>query len=174
MTMASGSPITSTMGVPGHNSRVTTWTAAAQAEHRPGRGATDRPCPPQDAAAIARAADLRAELREAASAAAEAAARARSVAELLDEALAALTGADIAPALVPIPLSAARHEADRLSAREREVLVLVAEGRTNKAIAEVLYVSPNTVKTHITSLLHKLRVDSRVQLAAIATTQGLH
>jgi DNA-binding CsgD family transcriptional regulator len=173
MTMANGSPILPSTEAPAGNSRVLTWTAAAQIEHRPGRGVTDRPCPP-DGAAIARAADVRAELREAASAAAEAAARARSVAELLDEALAALTGADIAPVRVPISLSAARHEGDRLSAREREVLVLVAEGRTNKAIAEALFVSPNTVKTHVTSLLHKLRVDSRVQLAAIATTQGLH
>ena len=159
---------------PAGNSRVLTWPGAVQAEHRPCRGVTDRPCPPSDGATIARAADLRAELRQAASAAAEAAARARSVADLLDEALAALNDADIAPALVPIPLSSTRHQADRLSAREREVLVLVAGGRTNKAIAEALYVSPNTVKTHVTSLLHKLRADSRVQLAAIATQYGLH
>ena len=158
---------------PAGNSRVLTWPGAVQAEHRPCRGVTDRPCPPSDGATIARAADLRAELRQAASAAAEAAVRARSVADLLDEALAALTGADIAPSLVPVPLSAARHEADRLSAREREVLVLVAEGRTNKAIAEALFVSPNTIKTHITSLLHKLQADTRVQLATIATTRGL-
>ena len=158
---------------PAGNSRVLTWPAV-QAEHRLGRGATDRHCPPQDGAAIARAADLRAELREAASAAAEASASARSVADLLDEALAALNDANIAPALVPIPLSAARREADRLSAREREVLVLVAEGRTNKAIAEALFVSPNTVKTHVTSLLHKLQADTRVQLATIATMHGLH
>lgn len=172
MTIANGSPTVPSPETPSGNSRVLTWPAVAQAEHRPGPGATDCPCPP-DEAAIARAADLRAELREAASAAAEAAARARSVAELLDEALAALTCTDIAPALVPVPISAARHETDRLSAREREVLVLVAGGRTNKAIAEALYVSPNTVKTHITSLLHKLRADSRVQLAAIATQYGL-
>ncbi len=53
------------------------------------------------------------------------------------------------------------------------MLALVAEGRTNKAIAEALFVSPNTVKTHVASLLNKLGVDSRVQLAAIATEQGL-
>jgi two-component system NarL family response regulator len=60
-----------------------------------------------------------------------------------------------------------------LSPREREVLALVAAGQTNKAIASALYVSPNTVKTHVTALLHKLQADSRVQLAAIATKQGL-
>src|SRR5215213_123573 len=100
MTMANGSPFMPSTDAPAGNSRVLTWPAAVQAEHRPGRGVADRPCPPQDAAAITRAADLRAELREAASAAAEAAARARSVAELLDEALAALNDANIAPALV--------------------------------------------------------------------------
>src|SRR3954447_19434856 len=102
MTMANGSPIMLSTEAPSGNSRVLAWPAA-HAEHRRGRGVTDRPCPPQDGAAIACAADLRAELREAAIAA-EAAARARSVAELLDEALAALTDADIAPTLVPIPL----------------------------------------------------------------------
>lgn len=56
----------------------------------------------------------------------------------------------------------------RLSPREREVLALVAEGCSNKAIAEVLFVSPNTVKTHVGALLTKLEVDTRVQLAALA------
>ena len=102
---------------------------------------------------------------------AEAAARARSLTELLDEALAVLTDGAV---LAPTPSEALRRETDTLSPREREVLALVAEGRTNKAIAEALYVSPNTVKTHVTSLLHKLRADTRVQLAAIATRQGLH
>jgi DNA-binding CsgD family transcriptional regulator len=51
------------------------------------------------------------------------------------------------------------------------VLALVAEGRSNKAIAEALYVSPNTVKTHVASLLHKLGAQTRVQLAAIAARQ---
>jgi DNA-binding NarL/FixJ family response regulator len=37
-----------------------------------------------------------------------------------------------------------------------------------------LYVSPNTVKTHVSSLLHKLQADTRVQLAAIATRQRLY
>src|SRR5215210_4872095 len=163
MTMANESPIVPSTAAPAGNSRVLIWPDAVHAERRPDRGVTDRPCPQPDRAALARAADLRVELSEAA-----------SVADLLGEALAALSDADIAPTPVPVPVSTARHEADRLSAREREVLVLVAEGRTNKAIAEALFVSPNTIKTHITSLLHKLQADTRVQLATIATTQGLH
>lgn len=55
-----------------------------------------------------------------------------------------------------------------LSPREREVLALVAAGHTNKAIAEALYLSPNTIKTHVSSLLTKLRAGTRVQLAVIA------
>ena len=61
----------------------------------------------------------------------------------------------------------------RLSPREREVLALVAEGHSNKAIAEVLFVAPSTVKTHVTSLLTKLKADNRVQLATIAVQRGL-
>lgn len=123
---------------------------------------------------IGATADVRTALREAAFATAEAAARARALAALLDEALAVLTDGETAPVRAPTPSEASQREADALSPREREVLALVAEGRTNKAIAAALFVSPNTVKTHVTSLLHKLRADTRVQLAAIATKQGLH
>jgi DNA-binding NarL/FixJ family response regulator len=60
-----------------------------------------------------------------------------------------------------------------ISPRERDVLALVVEGRSNKDIAEALYVSPNTVKTHVASLLNKLSANTRSQLAAIALRQGL-
>ncbi len=53
------------------------------------------------------------------------------------------------------------------------MLNLVADGRSNKAIAEVLFVAPSTVKTHVTSLLTKLGADNRAQLAAIATQRQL-
>ena len=107
-------------------------------------------------------------------AAAEAAARALSLAERLDEALRTLTAQESSPALAPALPAISSSATDALSPREREVLSLVAAGYTNKAIAEALYVSPNTVKTHVASLLNKLQADSRVQLAAIATSRGLH
>jgi DNA-binding NarL/FixJ family response regulator len=118
--------------------------------------------------------DARMVLRDAAAAAEEAALRAHALAALLDETLAALS----APAPAPAPEAMISAHAllpggNSLSSREREVLALVAEGHTNKAIGEALFVSPNTVKTHVTSLLHKLQADSRVQLAAIATRQEL-
>jgi DNA-binding NarL/FixJ family response regulator len=107
-------------------------------------------------------------LREVVSAAAEAAARARSVAELLDEALAELQNVGMAPGIAPDRSRRFPRQSSRLSVRERQVLALVAEGQTNKAIASLLYVSPNTVKTHVASLLNKLQADSRAELAAIA------
>jgi DNA-binding NarL/FixJ family response regulator len=128
----------------------------------------DRSSTTPDRATLAHAVvEVRRALEEAAVATAEAAARASSVAE----ALAALSGErEISGWLGPSPPPGADAA---LSPREREVLALVAAGQTNKAIADALYVSPNTVKTHVSSLLHKLRADTRVQLAAIATKHGL-
>jgi two-component system, NarL family, response regulator LiaR len=56
----------------------------------------------------------------------------------------------------------AMEEAD-LSARELEVLRLIAKGLSNQEIASALYVSVNTVKTHITNLFYKLEVTRRTQ-----------
>ena len=50
-----------------------------------------------------------------------------------------------------------------VSEREYEVLTLLASGRTNKEIAESLFISPNTVKTHLASLYGKLEVSRRTQ-----------
>jgi DNA-binding NarL/FixJ family response regulator len=55
-----------------------------------------------------------------------------------------------------------------LSARESEVLALVATGMTNKAIAEALFVSENTVRTHLKSVFRKLDVSNRSQALARA------
>jgi DNA-binding NarL/FixJ family response regulator len=132
------------------------WLVAGDARNRPGTTI-----------------DARTALYEAASAAAEAAARALSLAQLLEEVLAELPEAEVAVVRTD-PQVADPCGPDWLSPREREVLALVTAGRTNKAIASALYVSPNTVKTHVTSLLHKLRADSRVQLATIATRHCPH
>lgn len=52
-----------------------------------------------------------------------------------------------------------------LSAREREVLGLLAEGLTDRQIAETLTISPRTVETHVSSVLHKLRAKNRSDAA---------
>jgi DNA-binding NarL/FixJ family response regulator len=62
---------------------------------------------------------------------------------------------------------------DELSPRELEVLALVAQGNNNREIAEALYLSPLTVKTHVSRILAKLRARDRVQLVVIAYQAGL-
>ena len=63
--------------------------------------------------------------------------------------------------------------APELSPREREVLALLADGHDNTEIARRLYLSPSTVKNHVSKLLEKLGVDNRVQAATTAIRGGL-
>lgn len=60
-----------------------------------------------------------------------------------------------------------------LSQRELEVLKLMVEGYSNPEIAAALYLSPNTVKTHVRGIMNKLAVDDRVQAAVVALRSGL-
>ncbi len=60
-----------------------------------------------------------------------------------------------------------------LSPREGEVLQLVAKGATNKEIADSLFISENTVKTHLRSIMEKLHLANRSQAAAYAVKRGL-
>jgi DNA-binding NarL/FixJ family response regulator len=60
-----------------------------------------------------------------------------------------------------------------LSARELDVLRLVAEGRDNADIAAALFISPKTVKNHISNILMKLQIDNRIQAAVYAVRRGL-
>jgi two-component system, NarL family, response regulator NreC len=62
---------------------------------------------------------------------------------------------------------------DRLTAREREVLQLIAEGRTNRQIATLLEVTPKTVDTHRTRLMHKLDLHDTAALTRFAMRHGL-
>ena len=60
-----------------------------------------------------------------------------------------------------------------LTARELEVLALVAEGRSNRQVADALFISAKTASVHVSNILAKLGVASRVEAAAVAHRLGL-
>ena len=65
------------------------------------------------------------------------------------------------------------RSADLLTAREREVLALIAQGMPNKVIARTLGVSEKTVKSHVSNILGKLGLTDRTQAALYAVREGL-
>lgn len=64
-------------------------------------------------------------------------------------------------------------ELSGLTEREREVLLLVARGRSNQEIADDLYISPHTAKTHVNRVMTKLHAHDRAQLVIVAYETGL-
>ena len=81
---------------------------------------------------------------------------------------------DLVRAIAGEPSVAVRRpDAFGLSAREREVLLLVAQGRTNREIGERLFISQKTVGVHVGNILSKLAVSGRVEAAAVAIRLGL-
>jgi DNA-binding NarL/FixJ family response regulator len=94
------------------------------------------------------------------------------------------TATTATPAAAPVEPSAvvrglvgeeptARPDTFGLSPREREVLSLIAEGRTNREIGDRLYISQKTVGVHVGNILSKLAVSGRVEAAAVAIRLGL-
>jgi DNA-binding NarL/FixJ family response regulator len=106
--------------------------------------------------------------------------RAVSARELAAAIRAVAAGRQMPPAggaPVAAPATTPAHHLDlrlrSLSERERQILVLVTRGYSNRRIAEVSYLSLNTVRTHVQSVLVKLGVHSKLEAAALAVRQGL-
>ena len=79
---------------------------------------------------------------------------------------------DTAPVEADVAATRGPAEILGLSAREWEVLELVAAGRSNGEIAETLFISPKTASVHVTHILNKLGVNNRVEAATIAVRVG--
>jgi DNA-binding NarL/FixJ family response regulator len=79
---------------------------------------------------------------------------------------------DVLSALVHAERDAA-SDGTSLTPRELEILQLLAQGRTNREIGERLFLSADTIKTHLRNLYRKLEVDSRAHAVAIALRRGL-
>lgn len=60
-----------------------------------------------------------------------------------------------------------------LTKREQEILALVASGKSNQEIANILYITPGTVRVHVHTILQKLEVRDRTQATVLAIQQGL-
>jgi DNA-binding CsgD family transcriptional regulator len=91
---------------------------------------------------------------------------------LLEEVARPLPAQEAAPGSTQLPARRAQQPSP-LTAREQEVLQLVAAGLTSSAISQQLFIAPTTVKYHLTSIFNKLGVTTRAQAAAVAAQRGL-
>jgi DNA-binding NarL/FixJ family response regulator len=94
--------------------------------------------------------------------------------ETLVRAIEKVAGGDsfIDPALMPAFLSGKDRE-DMLTAREREILQLLADGMSNADAAQRLFISQETVKSHVRHILAKLEADTRTHAVAIALRDAI-
>ena len=91
------------------------------------------------------------------------------------KALARRTRIDLTPSAAATPAARAPTPAEQrgLTPREAQVLALVGAGRSNRQIAQALFISPKTASVHVSNILAKLGVHTRVEAAAIAHRLGL-
>jgi DNA-binding NarL/FixJ family response regulator len=94
---------------------------------------------------------------------------------LIEHIQGSLAPADVTAAGAARARSAGAHEplVEALSGRELEVLHLLAEGQTNRQIAERLFVTERTVKFHVSAILAKLGAGNRTEAVALANQRGL-
>ena len=141
------------------------WAPVPKQGFRPALRTGDPLASHPEPAMLARAtAEVRIALEQAASAAEEAAAYARAVANVL---------ASLSDRAVPAPAPRAPCADSPLSPREREVLSLVAEGRSNKEVATLLDLGLSTVETHRSNLMQKLNLHNTAEIVLYAVRKGL-
>jgi DNA-binding NarL/FixJ family response regulator len=94
--------------------------------------------------------------------------------ETLLRAIERVAGGDgyVDPALMPAFLSG-KEGSDMLTAREREILQLLADGMSNGDVAAKLFISQETVKSHVRHILTKLEADTRTHAVAIALRESI-
>lgn len=108
---------------------------------------------------------VRSQLSNDAFAAAWAAGRALTLEQAIDYALSEQE--------MPVSNTSAKEKFGGLTAREREAAALIAQGKSNREIAEAMVVGVRTVETYVTRILNKLGFDSRVRIATWAIEKGL-
>jgi DNA-binding NarL/FixJ family response regulator len=82
-------------------------------------------------------------------------------------------GVYVDPVLAGVLASAESEKLPQLTKREREVLRLLADGLTNEEIGKRLFLSPETVRTHVQKAMRRLEADTRTQAVALALRQSL-
>ncbi|WP_041780258.1 response regulator [Allocoleopsis franciscana] len=74
---------------------------------------------------------------------------------------------------LPVQIKTAGESQNLLTHREQEILALIAAGKTNQEIAEMLHIATGTVRVHVHAILQKLEVRDRTQAAILAVQKGL-
>jgi two-component system NarL family response regulator len=77
------------------------------------------------------------------------------------------------PPPAPVPSITVQPLENPLTKREQEILALIAAGKSNQEIGEILYIAPGTVRVHVHAILQKLEVRDRTQAAVLAIQKGL-
>lgn len=86
----------------------------------------------------------------------------------------AISSQEIQAAFQPVTRESCPHNFEiTLTKREQEILSLIAGGKNNQEIANILYIAPGTVRVHVHAILHKLDVRDRTQAAIFALQKGL-
>jgi DNA-binding CsgD family transcriptional regulator len=120
-------------------------------------------------------ATARAQLGEARFEAAWAEGQVMTINEAIDYALAVLAAASTGERLAVVPMfhQVTKQQFGGLTKREREITALVAQGKSNREIAQTLVLSEYTVASHVSNILSKLEFSSRTQIVGWAIEKGL-